>query len=76
VIIDLIQKSGKDEKELKTLLNITSGALQKYLSGQRPLTIDQLATVAEWLDLSLVSLLNSAFATQNTVGANLPESST
>jgi len=55
-----IAHHDRDVQELANLLGLSAAGLKKVLSGSKPLTIDELALTAKWLDVSIGSLLSAA----------------
>jgi transcriptional regulator with XRE-family HTH domain len=54
-----------DVRDLAKTLGRSVRALKRSLSGSSPLTIDELAVIAKWLDLPLAALLAMALAHTN-----------
>lgn len=51
---------GKNLDELQAVLAKTRAGLKKVLSGETPLTVDELSDLASWLEVPIASLLYSA----------------
>ena len=70
LISHLCSETGRDAKELAEHLGRSVSELNQAFTGQSPLSIDELACAAEWLDIALTSLLAAALL-GHTMGEDL-----